>query len=56
LIGVLLLLTTPVAAHAIARAAFIEGERMRSAGAVDESGRRLDPPDGRGGESPRRQS
>jgi multicomponent Na+:H+ antiporter subunit G len=44
LIGVLLLLTTPVAAHAIARAAFVEGERMRTTGAIDESGQRLDAP------------
>lgn len=37
LIAVVLLLTTPVASHVIARAAYLEGERMRSPGAVDES-------------------
>ena len=52
LIGALLLLTTPVAAHAIARAAFIAGERMRTAGARDESGQRLDPSHGRDGARP----
>lgn len=41
LIGVFLFLTTPVAAHAIGRAAFLRGERMEAAGAVDESGRGL---------------
>jgi multicomponent Na+:H+ antiporter subunit G len=41
LIAVLLLLTTPVAAHAIARAAYLEGEAMRTPGAVDESGHAL---------------
>lgn len=38
LISALLVLTTPVAAHAVAQAAFARGERMRTAGAVDESG------------------
>ena len=38
LIVVLLALTTPVAAHAIAQAAYHRREPMRSAGAVDESG------------------
>ena len=42
LIAVLLLLTTPVAAHAIARGAYLEGERMETPGAIDESGHRLD--------------
>ena len=42
LIAVLLLLTTPVAAHAIARGAYLERERMETPGAVDESGRGLD--------------
>lgn len=39
LIVVLLALTTPVAAHAIAQAAYHRREPMRAAGAVDESGR-----------------
>ncbi len=38
LIGVLLLLTTPVAAHVIARAAWRRGEPLRTPGALDESG------------------
>ncbi len=42
LIGALLLMTTPVSAHVIARAAYLERERMRSPGAVDESGHHLD--------------
>lgn len=37
LIAVLLLVTTPVASHAIARGAYLEGEAMRTPGAVDES-------------------
>ena len=37
LITTLLALTTPVAAHAIARAARVRGEPMRTPGAVDES-------------------
>jgi multicomponent Na+:H+ antiporter subunit G len=41
LIGVVLLLTTPVASHAIGRGAYLERERMRTPGAIDESGRRL---------------
>jgi multicomponent Na+:H+ antiporter subunit G len=49
LIAIFLLLTTPVAAHAIARAAYQADERMETPGAVDESGHRLpkrpyDPP------------
>lgn len=39
LIGVLLLLTTPVAAHTIARAAYRGGEPMQTPGAVDEADR-----------------
>jgi multisubunit Na+/H+ antiporter MnhG subunit len=39
LIVVLLALTTPVAAHAIAQAAYHRREPMRAAGAIDESGR-----------------
>ena len=41
LIGIVLLLTTPVASHAIGRGAYLERERMRTPGAVDESGRHL---------------
>ncbi|MBD0329851.1 MAG: monovalent cation/H(+) antiporter subunit G [Thermoleophilia bacterium] len=41
LIAVFLILTTPVAAHAIARAAYRRDERMRTPGARDESGRGL---------------
>jgi len=41
LIAVLLLLTTPVASHVIARGAYLEGERMETPGAVDESGHGL---------------
>ena len=43
LIAAVLLLTTPVSAHAIARAAFVEGERMKTSGAIDESGHGLQP-------------
>lgn len=39
LIGVFLVLTTPVAAHVVARAAYLRRERMRTPGARDESGR-----------------
>jgi multicomponent Na+:H+ antiporter subunit G len=42
LIGVLLLLTTPVASHAIGRGAYLERERMRTPGAIDESGHHLE--------------
>ena len=38
LIAVLLVLTTPVSAHVVAQAAFLRGERMRTPGAIDESG------------------
>jgi multicomponent Na+:H+ antiporter subunit G len=41
LIGAFLVVTTPVAAHVIARAAYLRGERMQTPGAVDESGRDL---------------
>jgi len=41
LIGVFLVLTTPVAAHVIALAAYRQGERMETPGALDESGRDL---------------
>jgi len=37
IIALFLLLTTPVGAHAIARAAHARGEKMRSPGALDES-------------------
>jgi len=37
LIGLLLLVTTPVAAHTIARAAYRGGEPMTTPGAIDES-------------------
>jgi multicomponent Na+:H+ antiporter subunit G len=37
LIGAFLLLTTPVAAHAIARAAYTQGEQMRTPGAREEA-------------------
>jgi multicomponent Na+:H+ antiporter subunit G len=39
LIGAFLILTTPVAAHAIAHAAYLKGERMETPGAVDETSR-----------------
>lgn len=41
LIGAVLLVTTPVSAHAIGRGAYLERERMETPGAVDESGRHL---------------
>ena len=41
LIGVFLILTTPVGAHVIARAAWLRREAMRTPGALDESGRGL---------------
>ncbi len=41
LIGVFLLLTTPVASHAIARAAYQRDQPMKTSNAVDESGRDL---------------
>lgn len=43
LIAAMLLLTTPVASHAIGRGAFLDHERMASADAVDESGHHLEP-------------
>ncbi len=39
LIGVFLLLTTPVSAHVIGRAAFQRGQKMEVPEAIDESGR-----------------
>lgn len=44
LIAFFLLMTTPVSAHVIAKAAFQRGERMRAPDAVDESGQNLNRP------------
>lgn len=41
LVAGFLILTTPVGAHVIARAAFSREEPMRTPGAIDESGRQL---------------
>lgn len=41
LLIVVLLLTTPVSAHAIARAGYLQHERMETPGAIDESGSHL---------------
>jgi multicomponent Na+:H+ antiporter subunit G len=41
LIAAFLLVTTPISALVIARAAFLRGERMETPGAVDESGKGL---------------
>ncbi|MBI3969367.1 MAG: monovalent cation/H(+) antiporter subunit G [Chloroflexi bacterium] len=41
LITLLLTLTTPVAAHAIGRSAFLRGERLEGSGSIDESGHDL---------------
>lgn len=41
LISAFLVLTTPVSAHVIARAAYLRDERMSAPGAVDESARKL---------------
>ena len=41
LIGAFMVLTTPVSAHVIARAAYWRGEEMKSPGAVDESDKDL---------------
>lgn len=40
LVGAFLLLTAPVSAHVIARAAWRQGERLRGTSVVDESGPR----------------
>jgi multicomponent Na+:H+ antiporter subunit G len=48
LIGVFLLLTTPVAAHVIGQAAYRTDEPMETPGAVDASGRALPGAPGRG--------
>ena len=42
LIGVFLVLTTPVSAHVVGKAAFLRGHKMQTPGAVDESRRGLD--------------
>jgi multisubunit Na+/H+ antiporter MnhG subunit len=41
LIAAFLLVTTPISAFVIARAALLRGERMETPGALDESGRDL---------------
>ncbi len=41
LIAAFLIVTTPIAAFVIARAAFLRGERMETPGALDESGKDL---------------
>jgi multicomponent Na+:H+ antiporter subunit G len=41
LLSLLLTITTPMASHAIGRAAYLHNERMSSPGAVDESGHHL---------------
>ena len=43
LIASFLLVTTPVSAHMVGRAAYLRGQRMRAPEAVDESGRDLTP-------------
>ena len=43
LIAAFLILTTPVGAHVIARAAWSRHEAMRTPGSLDESGRHLPP-------------
>ena len=45
LIGVFLILTSPVSAHVVGRAAYLRRYRMQTLGAVDESGRGLDGPE-----------
>jgi multicomponent Na+:H+ antiporter subunit G len=47
LIAAFLLVTTPISALVIARAAFLRGERMETPGALDESGRDLPEAPGR---------
>lgn len=41
LIGAFLILTTPVSAHVVGRAAFLKGQKMKTPNPVDESGRGL---------------
>lgn len=50
LIGLVLLLTTPVAAHVIGQTAYRTNEPMETPGAIDESGRDLPGDDGPSGE------
>lgn len=45
LIGIFLVLTTPVSAHVVGKAAFQRRYKMQTPGAVDESGRGLDRPE-----------
>ena len=47
LIAAFLLVTTPISALVIARAAFLRGERMETPGALDESGKDLPEAPGR---------
>ncbi len=47
LIAAFLLVTTPISALVIARAAFLRGERMETPGALDESGKNLSEAAGR---------
>jgi multicomponent Na+:H+ antiporter subunit G len=47
LIAAFLIVTTPISALAIARAAFLRGERMATPGALDESGKDLSEATGR---------
>ncbi len=42
LIGAFLILTTPVSAHVVGRAAYLKGQKMKTPNPVDESGRGLD--------------
>ena len=43
LIGLFLLLTTPISAHIIGQAAYLTGEPMETPGAIDESRRGMAP-------------
>ena len=45
LIGVFLILTSPVSAHVVGRAAYLRRYRMQTPNAVDESGRGLGSPE-----------
>ena len=47
LISAFLIVTTPISAFVIARAAFLRGERMKTPGALDESGKDLPEAPGR---------
>lgn len=46
LIGVFLVLTTPVSAHVVGKAAYLRGYKMQGDDATDRSGRGLDAPEG----------